>query len=65
MLMTGKPVNIFHLNKVRLRDGSSFPLFTYLANAMFVEYFRALDDIEEEVVILTNLFSSQSTRYKN
>ena len=58
MLMADKPVNIFHLNKVRLRDGSSFPLFTNLANAMSIEYFRALEDIEEEVVILTNLFSS-------
>ena len=51
--MADKPVNIFHLNKVRLRDGSSFPLFSNLANAMFIA-----EDIEEEVIILTNLFSS-------
>ena len=38
-MMTGKPVNIFHLFSV-------------------VHIFRALEDIEEEVVILTNLFSS-------
>ena len=47
MLMTDKPANIF-------KGGSqSFSLLIHFANVMFVQWYRALEDIEDEVVILT------------